>query len=166
MHAVSPVHESDVQKQVGGPLATTQRPFGPASEQSASLWHEAPGLLNEQSPAGAVVMHCASLGRWLTGPRPPLLLDPLPDPEPLELPPDDPPELDELAPSVPASVDTAVAPPHAHAATTTPPTPSDSAIRRIAASLPRVRLRAPAMPRRPRSTRVIDRPGGASLLVT
>jgi hypothetical protein len=99
------------------------RPFAPASEQSASLWHAAPGLLNVQSPAGAGIAHCASLGRWFTGTRPPLL-EPDPPEDPPELPPPDPPELEDLAPSEPASFDAAVEPPHAHAVTSRMPTPS------------------------------------------
>jgi hypothetical protein len=77
----------------------------------------------------------------LTGTRPPLLL------EPLELPP----ELEELAPSVPASVDTAVVPPQAQVARTTAPTPSASAIGRIASPSP-----IPIIPWHPRTVNALS----------
>ncbi len=111
----------------GPPPKVTQRPLSPASAQSESVVHMKPGppLLppKVQVPAGGVVEHCASFGRWFTGTRPPLELPPelleepplpLPllldtpledvDPPPEELePPLEllPPELDELPPSAP-----------------------------------------------------------------
>ena len=64
-----------MQPQPAGPRKETHRPFTPPSAHALSLVHaHSAGFeqlsLQEQVPAGAVCMHCALFGRWLSGTRP------------------------------------------------------------------------------------------------